>query len=313
MLIDIDHNIIFYVPINVVQLTEILYLLTVMPDSKDEWSATEPEVSGVMDTLRIETVGYLPRKRELVDARFGFEGFGIVIKGHGRFRVANGTDRELRAPAVFFIWPGPLFRYGPAPGTTWEERCLCFSGRRVQDWLRWGWLDHPGTPMPLAQTEALVQHHRNIALAFRPGGKPSLDEAKIEIERMVLLLHRMTEESALGDDNVSRLIRDWSESPPLRVDLHATAAKLGISYSGFRAKFLQQAGVGPYQFLLRMRIDGAARRLLTGSLPVKAVALDAGFEHTESFCRAFQRIKGVSPGKFRARFRAFRTVGSGGE
>jgi AraC-like DNA-binding protein len=299
--------------LNIDCLTSFLFLLTEMPETKKEWMVTEPEVSGMMDTLRIETVGYLPRKQDPVDARFGFEGLGIVLKGQGRFRVANGPDREIRAPSVFFIWPGPRFQYGPDPGTMWEERCLCFSGRRVQDWLRWGWLDHPDTPMPLVQTEALVQHHRSIAMAFRPGAKQALDEAKIEIERMVLLLHRMTKESDPGDDKVIRLIGEWSESPPLRVNLHATAAKLGISYSGFRAKFLQQAGVGPYQFLLRMRIDGAARRLLAGNLPVKAVAIDAGFEHTESFCRAFQRIKGVSPGKFRARFRAFRTVGSGGE
>ena len=61
-----------------------------MPETKKEWMVTEPEVSGMMDTLRIETVGYLPRKQDPVDARFGFEGLGIVLKGQGRFRVANG-------------------------------------------------------------------------------------------------------------------------------------------------------------------------------------------------------------------------------
>ena len=277
-----------------------------MPETKNYWSATEPEVAGSMDTLCVEAIGHIGQKHEQIDMKFGFEGFGIVLSGSGFYQVDDGPLSELEAPAVFFIWPGRRFRYGPHSGSSWDERFVCFSGSRVQDWLRWGWLEHPEVAVPLSQTEALIQMHQRICQAFAPSRSFPLDEARLELERLVLLLHRAAQSPAPQDDAMHRLIRNWSEAPPAAVDLRQTAAQLDLCYSSFRERFLELTGVAPYQFLLRMRIDRAARLLLEKNLPVKAVAQESGFEHVESFCRAFQRIKGMTPGGFRKRFLAFR-------
>ncbi|MFZ4600114.1 MAG: AraC family transcriptional regulator [Terrimicrobiaceae bacterium] len=277
-----------------------------MPGSTNYWSATEPEVSGTMDTLRIEAIGHILHKQEKLDAVFPFQGLGIVLSGSGSFQVDDGPPCELVAPAAFCIWPDSRFRYGPHSGTTWEERFICFSGSRVQDWLRWRWLKHSEMPVPLPQLETLVQLHQRICQAFPPARTLALDEARLMLEHLIFLLHEAAESHAQEHHALQRLIADWSVSPPATVDLRKTAAQLHFSYSSFRGKFSNLTGVAPYQFLLRMRIDHAARLLLENNLPIKAVAQEAGFGHVESFCRAFHRIKGHTPGAFRKRFLAFR-------
>ncbi|MBU3666674.1 MAG: AraC family transcriptional regulator [Chthoniobacterales bacterium] len=309
--LNFDENTIFRTVQNTVLLTRNSISLMKMPKEKHPSKTFEPDVAGVMDTLFIETVGHMPRKANRVDTAFGFEGFGLVLRGRGFFQVGDGERRELIAPSVFYIWPGPRFHYGPAPGTVWDERWICFSGQRVKDWRRWGWLARPGEPVALAETESLVQLHRRIVSAFGPAKQLPLDETKLEAERMVWLLHRAALATTRRPDAITRLIEDWTASPPKRADLRGTAARLQMSYSAFRSKFFEQAGTGPYQFLLRLRIDAAARRLLESDLPLKAVAQDAGFGHIESFCRAFLRIKGMSPGVFRKRFLAFRGIAPG--
>jgi AraC-like DNA-binding protein len=268
--------------------------------TEQAWSASEPEIGGAIDSLRIDAIGYLPQKSGLLDSRFGFDGVGLVFRGYGTFQVDDGPVFRLEAPAWFAVWPGPRFRYGPGSGASWEERYLCFSGARVGDWVRWRWLDrHPG-PRPLLRPEAALQSHRRIAAAFHSAGA-DLDEAKLEAERLVWTLAR---DSAPHEDPLERVLAEWRRRTPLDTDLEAEAAKLGMSYSAFRQKVLARTGRSPYQYLLRLRMDEACRRLLVTNDPVKAIADATGFGGVEGFCRAFRRVKGMTPTEFRTRFRA---------
>jgi AraC family transcriptional regulator len=83
-------------------------------------------------------------------------------------------------------------------------------------------------------------------------------------------------------------------------------------------RIAQQAGLSPYHFsrLFTARMGRSVmayvrgRRLVRGArrlcdepeLQLVELALDCGFESQEAFTRAFKRIFGVSPGRFRAGF-----------
>ncbi|MCE0483485.1 MAG: AraC family transcriptional regulator [Methylacidiphilales bacterium] len=256
-----------------------------------------------MDTLRVETIGHIPAKTGVIHTRFPFDGFGLVLRGAGFYRVDKGPVRRIQSPAVFFVWPGPLFHYGPEPGSSWEERYLCFSGLRVADWLRWRWLPRLDRFQALKEPEVLDQMHRRICRAFSPFNSLSLDQAKLEIEQLVYELYRQTASHAVKDDRLAVLIQRWSREPLLAGDLRAAAKKLGMSYSGFRQHFASRTGLAPHQFLLRLRIDQACLRLSQTNDPVKSIAGDSGFAFVESFNRAFRQIKGLTPGEYRRRMR----------
>ncbi|HEX9602943.1 MAG TPA: helix-turn-helix domain-containing protein [Myxococcales bacterium] len=57
----------------------------------------------------------------------------------------------------------------------------------------------------------------------------------------------------------------------------------------------------PHQYLVGARLRRAARLLLTTSLPVTEVALEAGFGDLSNFIRTFRRAAGRSPRAFRLR------------
>ncbi|OHB62765.1 MAG: hypothetical protein A2Y76_04175 [Planctomycetes bacterium RBG_13_60_9] len=55
----------------------------------------------------------------------------------------------------------------------------------------------------------------------------------------------------------------------------------------------------PYQYLLRLKMREAARRLQRGNGLIKQVGYDLGFEDPFHFCRAFKRVFGLSPAAFK--------------
>jgi AraC-like DNA-binding protein len=55
------------------------------------------------------------------------------------------------------------------------------------------------------------------------------------------------------------------------------------------------------QYLMRWRLQLAARRLADGDAKVSAVAYEVGYESEAAFSRAFKKAVGVSPAAWRKR------------
>ncbi len=78
------------------------------------------------------------------------------------------------------------------------------------------------------------------------------------------------------------------------------AGKCGLSPFHFSRLFTAATGESVMAYVRRRRLVAAARRLLDepGLAPAH-LALDCGFESQQAFTRAFTRLFGVSPGRFR--------------
>ena len=88
-----------------------------------------------------------------------------------------------------------------------------------------------------------------------------------------------------------------------RVDAPWTVAKLaskvGLSRSGFAARFMQLVGEPPLQYLARWRVARAAELLRDTQDDIAAIAERVGYESVPSFSRAFKKWQGLSPGAYR--------------
>ena len=82
------------------------------------------------------------------------------------------------------------------------------------------------------------------------------------------------------------------------------AAAVGMSRSGFAARFAELVGEPPLQYLARWRMSTAARLLSEGQLSVAAVAERVGYANPVAFTKAFARVQGVGPGAVRRGDRA---------
>jgi AraC-like DNA-binding protein len=96
-------------------------------------------------------------------------------------------------------------------------------------------------------------------------------------------------------------LRNSLESKPelLKAGVDELAAAAGISAPHLHLLCRQHWHTSPHQLVLVRRVALAKRLLAGGHLPVKAVASECGFDNTESFCRAFRRLTGASPGTYR--------------
>jgi AraC-like DNA-binding protein len=84
------------------------------------------------------------------------------------------------------------------------------------------------------------------------------------------------------------------------IDLSGLAAMAGLSKHHFLRVFRRAVGMTPYQYVLRIRLARAARRLATTKDPVLVVALDSGFGDLSTFNARFRATFGRSPTRYRA-------------
>jgi AraC family transcriptional regulator len=84
------------------------------------------------------------------------------------------------------------------------------------------------------------------------------------------------------------------------LSLNDLAEAAGLSPYHFSRLFTGRYGFSPMAYVRARRLEGAAGRLRGGpSISLIDLALDCGFDSQEGFTRAFTRIFGVSPGRYR--------------
>jgi len=78
--------------------------------------------------------------------------------------------------------------------------------------------------------------------------------------------------------------------------------RAGIPERSFKRRFSQATGYSPIEYVQRLRIEGAKRRLERSGASVEQISWQVGYEDSASFRRLFKRIVGVSPGDYRRKF-----------
>lgn len=102
---------------------------------------------------------------------------------------------------------------------------------------------------------------------------------------------------------------DWQTLLPVLVHIQAhldedltlrvLAMKSGFSQFHFQRVFARVVGESPKAFVLRLRLERAAFRLLLHESRILDIALESGFQNHESFSRAFRQRFGTTPASFR--------------
>ena len=83
-----------------------------------------------------------------------------------------------------------------------------------------------------------------------------------------------------------------------KLDVPELAARAGLSERSFYRRFTETTGKTPAHFVESLRLD-AARTLLAGDLPIKAIAGKVGLSSSARLGQAFERRFGMAPSLFR--------------
>jgi AraC-like DNA-binding protein len=224
-----------------------------------------------------------------------------TISGVGRLRYEK-RSLEVRAGQTLLLSFPHDNRYWLPRGETWEFFWLCLNGREVtRIWretlglhgplvrLSEGALDRIAGLCVSALNQEATSPARASGLAYAvamcladdllPWGDPGSDASRPEaVERVISLCHA---------------------DPVQPLDVAAMARAAGYSRHHFSRVFAAHTGVPPAQYVMRQRMEEAARLLRVDPAPIKLIAQRSGFADPNYFGKVFRRYFGIGPRDFR--------------
>jgi transcriptional regulator GlxA family with amidase domain len=137
---------------------------------------------------------------------------------------------------------------------------------------------------------ALAIARRHVIFRIRPGGQSQFSA-------------ELAAQAATGDAKLQKLAQKIVEAPARDWRTDSLAAEAGVSQRSLSRLFRASLNVSPADFVERVRVDLARRRLLDTAETIDAIALRCGFGSLRRMDRAFARAISVSPSEFRSRFK----------
>lgn len=253
--------------------------------------------------------------RWLIDyqLRFCTEGRGWIELREGRQALARGSCQWLRPGWEYRIEGDPArplgfltvrfdMRYGNG------EKCL---------------LSAPLPPENLAGLDAnyietemerivrdIVPKEDGSAFARISGTEFSGHRRMRATARLTALLMEVDEQTFRADRTppppvhprvarLQKIAHRLSERPGQAPPVEELASEAGYTTAHFGRAFRKVAGSTPQAFIIFWRMQHARRLLVDTSLPVKAIALDLGYNNVEFFSHQFHQRVGRTPTAFR--------------
>ncbi len=196
--------------------------------------------------------------------------------------------RTLSRMVFFFLDPESLI-IGPEPGRArpslaphlfFEDSALMETALKLAALIEKGGSDHE----PYLEALGVVLAHELVRIdsARRNAGAP-INGGLAAWQRRKAVAH----------------IEEHLAEP---ISLAALARLVGLSACYFCRAFRQSFGMPPQRYQLKQRIECAKTLLAKHAASVTDVSLAIGYNDTSSFCTAFRRATGVTPGTYRRNF-----------
>ncbi|AHF92289.1 transcriptional regulator containing an amidase domain and an AraC-type DNA-binding HTH domain [Opitutaceae bacterium TAV1] len=221
-------------------------------------------------------------------------------EGAGFFEDERGR-RLVPAGYVMLFTYGENSRYGYPPEATepyrlrWISCSLAGSVRAMVGQLR----DDFGAVVRMPpESEAGALFDEVLDRYVRREFYDRYHEADL-VCRLLIALYREQVAATRTADPVEfgyHYLQSHFRSP---VNLKLVAEKCGVSREHFIRAFRARYAEAPGAMLRRLRMERAATLLATTEMPVQDVALACGFANAGTFCRAWRREHGGSPGQRR--------------
>ena len=164
------------------------------------------------------------------------------------------------------------------------------------------------SPTPLSSVELPAEQLGFEAAAMLDDlleGRPTPSMPKL-LPPIGVVVRESTDVTAIDDREVAAAImyiRDhFTES--IGIDQVAVAAL--ASRSALTKRFKRKVGRSMQAEITRLRLERARELLARGDLPIDRVAVASGFNHKGRFHAVFRKTCGVTPAKYRQRFRVDR-------
>ncbi len=115
--------------------------------------------------------------------------------------------------------------------------------------------------------------------------------------RFFLLVSRAADQthSAQRYSPITKVLRAIAENPSEAYNNEAMAKLAGLSEPRFKARFKEEVGVPPREYLTRHRLELACEALKRGRASITEIAFELGFPSSQYFATCFKRYYNCTP------------------
>ena len=225
--------------------------------------------------------------------------------------VAQGKGRLTLGGHKAELVPGTLFAYGPGvaqhivgdPQRPMVKYFVDFTGRQAAALLT----RHALRPGSVRQTSAPSEILTLFDDLIRSGLRVTPFTARILALQIELLLLRVAETRMPAGAAATPAFATYQRCRRFIEQKYRTlrtveevAAACHVQPAYLSRLFQRFDHHSPYRYLLRLKMDYAADRLVNSALLVKQAADELHFADAYHFSRAFKKVHGLSPAKFLA-------------
>lgn len=280
-----------------------------MPDPLSDWIAVTRPWGAELFLHHGDRAELLPRPA--VDA----VGLIVVVDGRAVLRVAD-RRLELATGSVVLLVDGAAHEV-EALGAADAPAVLllgAYGGSRCPVTSVWAGSDRlvhldaattAAVPTVRAIVDILVGEMGASAGGIEPMVGGLLDALMVAILRAATRAPDGTWLRGADDAVAGPALRAMHRAPAEPWTLERLARVAGVSRSLFARRFATQVGESPMEYLRRWRMAMASRLLLSDAdREIEAIARAVGYESQYAFSRAFKRVVGEPPGRFRRRLTA---------
>ena len=277
------------------------------------WGVEMPAFEGYM-MFHIVTGGHCWLDIEGEEPRLLQQGsMALIPHGNGHSIRSNPTDEVVPLfdiPIEQVSERYEIMRYGGAGKLTNITCCVVrfdhVAGQRLLSLLPKvlqvdTWADEQGSWL-----QSTLRFIAREAKELRPGGETVITHlADILIIQAIRSWIDSAPEAnrgwlaALRDNQVGRALAAIHREPERDWTVASLAKEVGMSRSGFSARFTQLVGEPAKRYLTQWRMQLAYAQLQETSDSLSVLAERLGYQSEAAFCRAFKRVFGTPPGSVR--------------
>jgi transcriptional regulator GlxA family with amidase domain len=255
-------------------------------------------------------------------------GFAQVGRGIDTLLIAGGRGAErhcTHAPILRWIrrqagWVRRLASV--CTGAFFLGEAGLLKGRRAT--THWGWCTRLAHRYPDVRVEADTIFVKDGSIYTSAGVTAGIDLALAMVEEdqgrevalavareLVVFLQRPGGQAQFSAQLAAQLaerepLRELQayilDHPPEDLTVETLAGRVGMSSRNFARVFTREVGTTPARFVTSVRVETARRLLEESTEGLEAICSRSGLGTTESMRRAFLRLVGTPPGRYRERF-----------
>lgn len=232
----------------------------------------------------------------------------LLLRGRQTY-VVGGKSYEMRGGDVFLTFPGEVHSTGTRP----QEKGVLY-------WLILG-LPTPGGALPgpggaeLASAlrrlprrhfagDWRLREHCDAIMRLELGRKTTTRAAAIwhhvtGFLLVVVELARSGRERRRAS-SLQPVVEHIERHLDQRLPLPELATVARLSVPRFKARFSEEHGMPPGEYVMRVRVERAVELLRTTPLPITRIAHDLGFPSSQYFATVIKRYTRRTPREFRA-------------